>query len=149
MRRLNLASLAALVVVALFASVAVVVTDQAFAGTHGMMASSYSRSHSQTTTGYRSTASRQTPAKKLRVIRPEKGAGATVTYVRLMNGTVPRMMRATVLTDTRCDPDAVGVSHCLNRMRLGNGMMITVVHDHRMLDMPCLSPGERVTVTPA
>jgi hypothetical protein len=57
-------------------------------------------------------------------------------------------MRALVLTDTRCAADAQGVSHCLNRMRLADGATITVRHDHRMMDMPCLSPGEHVTLTP-
>ena len=89
------------------------------------------------------------PAKTVRVDRPEKGVGAQVTYVHLLKGSVPRRMRATVLTDTRCNPDARGVSHCLNRMRLANGAVVTVVHDHRMMDMPCLSPGEHVLLRPA
>jgi hypothetical protein len=82
------------------------------------------------------------------VDRPEKGAGAKVTSVHLVQGVVPHRMRAVVLTDTRCTPDAHGVSHCLNRMRLADGTVVTVQHDHRMMDMPCLSPGEHVTLTP-
>jgi hypothetical protein len=78
----------------------------------------------------------------LRVDRPEKGAGAQVTHVRLLTGVVRHRMRAVVLTDTRCNPDAMGVSHCLNRIRLASGKTILVVHNHRMMDMPCLSPGE-------
>ena len=85
----------------------------------------------------------------LRVLRPEKGAGAQVTHVRLMKGEVMRRMRATVMTDTRCGPDARGISHCINRMQLANGRMVTAIHDHRMMDMPCLSPGEHVTVAPS
>jgi hypothetical protein len=88
------------------------------------------------------------PGKTLRVDRPEKGAGAKVTSVHVVKGVVSHRMGAIVLTDTRCNPDARGVSHCLNRMRLTNGTVITVQHDHRMMDMPCLSPGERVTLTP-
>ena len=84
----------------------------------------------------------------LRVDRPEKGAGAKVTSVRIVKGSLRHRMRAVVLTDRRCNPDAHGVSHCLNRMRLANGTVVTVVHDHRMMDMPCLSPGEHVTLTP-
>ena len=57
-------------------------------------------------------------------------------------------MRGVVLTDTRCDPDRMGVSHCLNRMRLADGTVVTVQHDHAMMNMPCLSPGERVVLTP-
>jgi hypothetical protein len=84
----------------------------------------------------------------LRVDRPTKGPGARVTTVRLLAGVVTHRIAARVLTDTRCNPDAMGVSHCLNRMQLADGTQITVVHDHRMMDMPCLSPGERVTLTP-
>ena len=84
----------------------------------------------------------------LRVDRPSKGQGARVTTVQLISGVVSQRMKARVLTDTRCNPDAIGVSHCLNRMRLASGAVITVVHNHRMMDMPCLSPGERVTLTP-
>ena len=86
--------------------------------------------------------------KALRVDRPEKGAGAHVTTVHIVRGTVSHRMRAVVLTDTRCTPDAQGVSHCLNRMRLVDGTVVTVQHDHRMMNMPCLSPGEHVTLTP-
>jgi hypothetical protein len=89
------------------------------------------------------------PTKHLRVDRPERGAGAKVTQVRLLKGSVGHRVRATVLTDTRCDPDVRGVSHCLNRVRLAGGAVVTVVHDHRMMDMPCLSPGEHVTLSPA
>ncbi|HZQ15726.1 MAG TPA: hypothetical protein VFA82_03035 [Gaiellaceae bacterium] len=85
---------------------------------------------------------------RLRVDRPARGTGARVTYVQLVRGIVAHRMRATILTDTRCTPDMMGVSHCLNRMRLANGETITVVHNHRMMDMPCLDPGEHVVVTP-
>lgn len=89
------------------------------------------------------------PANKLRVDRPQKGAGARVTAVRVVaGGTVGHRTRAIVLTDTRCDPDARGVSHCLNKMKLASGRIVVVVHDHRMMEMPCLSPGERVVLTP-
>ena len=87
-------------------------------------------------------------SKVLRVDRPEKGAGAHVTTVRMLHGTLTHRVRATVLTDARCNPDVRGVSHCLNRLRLANGRTVTVVHDHRMATMPCLSPGEHVTLTP-
>jgi hypothetical protein len=84
----------------------------------------------------------------LRVDRPEKGAGAKVTTVHLVRGVISHRMKAVVMTDTRCSPDKMGVSHCLNRMRLADGTVVTVVHDHRMMDMPCLSPGEHVVLTP-
>ena len=84
----------------------------------------------------------------LRVDRPARGPGAKVTTVQLISGVVSHRMTARVLTDTRCNPDTIGVSHCLNRMQLANGTVITVVHNHRMMGMPCLSPGEQVTLTP-
>jgi hypothetical protein len=87
-------------------------------------------------------------AKSLRVDRPARGAGAKLTTVRLIAGSVNHRTRAVVLTDTRCNPDNMGVSHCLNRIRLANGQTITVVHNHRMMDMPCLDPGEHVVLTP-
>ena len=84
----------------------------------------------------------------LRVDRPSKGAGAKVTTVKLLRGAVATRTRATVLTDTRCAADARGVSHCLNRMRLANGTVVMAQHDHRMMDMPGLSPGATVVLPP-
>jgi hypothetical protein len=55
----------------------------------------------------------------------------------------------TVLSDEACTPDATGLSHCLNRIRLADGAVITVVHPHRMSEVPCLAPGERVRVAMA
>ncbi len=58
----------------------------------------------------------------------------------------PRLTTAVVLTDENCTPDRFGVSHCLNKLRLASGRLLTVRHDHRMGDDPCLSPGEHVRV---
>lgn len=57
--------------------------------------------------------------------------------------------QAIVLTDENCAPDRQGVSHCTNRLRLGSGAILHVIHNHRMGEVPCLSPGERVLVEPA
>lgn len=66
----------------------------------------------------------------------------------LLSGSIPaEPMMATVLTDENCAPDAQGISHCSNELRLADGRLMTVRHDHRMTDVPCLSPGERVLVT--
>jgi len=51
---------------------------------------------------------------------------------------------AVVLSDLECTPDAQGVSHCLNELRLESGETLTVRHNHRMHDVPCLQPGEVV-----
>jgi hypothetical protein len=53
----------------------------------------------------------------------------------------------TVATDTNCDPDAQGLSHCHNRIDLGNGSSITVIHTHTMSRHPCLTPGQRLSIT--
>jgi len=65
----------------------------------------------------------------------------------LKNGKMPsaRTM-ATVLSDENCAPDARGISHCSNRLRMDDGSEVTVTHPHRMSEVPCLSPGERVSV---
>jgi hypothetical protein len=54
---------------------------------------------------------------------------------------------ATVLSDSNCAPDADGVSHCLNDLQIGN-IVVTVQHHHAMASVPCLSPGEAVTLMP-
>lgn len=52
-----------------------------------------------------------------------------------------------VATDTNCDPDALGLSHCHNRIDLGSGRSIEVIHTHLMSRNPCLQPGQRVSIT--
>ena len=53
----------------------------------------------------------------------------------------------TVMTDTNCEPDAEGLSHCHNIIDLGNGRSIEVIDTHIMSRHPCLSPGQRLTLT--
>ena len=70
-------------------------------------------------------------------------------HAQLIGGTMPAArVEATVLTDEQCQPDAHGVSHCLNRMRLADGSVIQVRHPHDMSRVPCLSPGEHVRLVP-
>ena len=56
--------------------------------------------------------------------------------------------RATVLSDTGCEPDPAGASHCLNRLRTAAGVVINVRNDHRLANEPCLAPGEHVVLAP-
>ena len=56
--------------------------------------------------------------------------------------------RATVLSDSGCEPDAAGASHCLNRLRTAAGVIINVRNDHRLANEPCLAPGEHVVLAP-
>lgn len=74
--------------------------------------------------------------------------GIEVAYA--VSGKPPmRTETGRVLTDTNCQADSYGVSHCTNRLRLSSGRVITVRHDHSMMNDPCLSPGERVRVRAA
>lgn len=70
-----------------------------------------------------------------------------VAIAVLMSGTIPaRRTTAVVQTDTNCEPDAYGISHCSNILRLADGSLMEVRHDHNMQIYPCLDPGETVTV---
>jgi hypothetical protein len=73
-------------------------------------------------------------------------AGYLMTSLRA--GQIPEdAATATVLTDTNCEPDSDGVSHCLNDLQIGN-VIVTVQHHHQMHSVSCLSPGETVTLMP-
>ena len=76
-------------------------------------------------------------------------AGSPPEIVHVVTGTMPsRAMAAVTLTDENCQPDARGMSHCLNELQLANGQTILVRHDHDMRVVPCLTPGEKVQVAP-
>lgn len=68
-----------------------------------------------------------------------------IEVVALKSGQIPKQpTRAVVETDTDCAPDAYGISHCTNRLRLSDGRVLEVRHDHNMHVYPCLRPGETV-----
>lgn len=74
-------------------------------------------------------------------------AGVNIVYTAASD--IPAApVRATVLTDTGCEPDAHGASHCLNRLRTAAGDVIDVRNDHRLANEPCLAPGEHVLLAP-
>ncbi len=69
---------------------------------------------------------------------------------RLVGGRMPHAaMKGTVLTDEDCAADMRGISNCLNRIRLADGREISVRHPHKMSEVPCFAPDERVRVVPA
>ncbi|HWH06314.1 MAG TPA: hypothetical protein VNT23_07745 [Gaiellaceae bacterium] len=75
--------------------------------------------------------------------------GERLLNARLESGELPAAeTAATVLTDTDCTPDAQGVSHCRNELRLADGSILVARHSHRMAGVPCLAPGEEVRVRP-
>ena len=49
-------------------------------------------------------------------------------HAELVEGVPTVVTPATVLSDEQCQPDATGVSHCLNRMRLPDGSGMAVQH---------------------
>ena len=79
----------------------------------------------------------------------DNGAGGQ-HLLRVFRGEAPASgvrVTGTVMTDTDCDPDAQGLSHCHNIIDLGGGLRIEVENTHNMPVHPCLSPGQRLTVT--
>jgi len=52
-----------------------------------------------------------------------------------------------VLSDTNCEPDAQGLNHCRNGIRLADGSTISVIDNHMMSRYRCLRPGETVSLT--
>ncbi len=81
---------------------------------------------------------------------PSPSSPGPVLHVLDLKGSVPsRPVAATVLSDENCEPDAQGVSHCVNRLRLAGGGTLVVRHPHRMMEVTCLEPGEHVMVRPA
>jgi hypothetical protein len=82
--------------------------------------------------------------------RPSPSRPGRALHARLVGGAAPSSpTMATVLADEDCAPNAKGVSNCLNRLRLADGRHVSVRHPHRMSEVPCLSPGERVNFRPA
>ena len=79
---------------------------------------------------------------------PQVSRGHDPMLVQLESGTIPASVtHLTVLTDENCQPDADGVSHCLNRVKFmtveGTGEA-TLRHHHRMAEESCLTPGQTV-----
>lgn len=69
---------------------------------------------------------------------------------KLERGTMPSgPMTGEVMTDTDCTPDAQMISRCRNEVRLPDGTTIVLRHPHDMRTIPCLAPGERVSLVPA
>jgi hypothetical protein len=77
---------------------------------------------------------------------PNFSATDKLLMTSLVDGQLPiQAMQAIVQTDSNCQPDEHGVSHCLNELAVGEST-IMVRHHHKMSDVPCLTPGETVTI---
>lgn len=78
---------------------------------------------------------------------PAPSPPGRVLYALRIAGDVPgSTVQATVISDENCAPDARGISRCTNALRLRSGRILTVRHPHRMMEVPCLEPGEQVRV---
>lgn len=55
-------------------------------------------------------------------------------------------MSGVVLSDSNCQADANGLSHCHNQVELSNGRRITVVNTHLMRVNRCLAAGDRLSL---
>ncbi|MCR4331802.1 MAG: hypothetical protein NUV34_03735 [Sulfuricaulis sp.] len=79
----------------------------------------------------------------------ENGHGGKY-LLQVVQGRAPKAGKpviGTVTTDTDCDADAEGLSHCQNIIELTDGSRITVIDTHNMHINRCMSPGERISVT--
>ena len=90
----------------------------------------------------------------LRVVRlttaPDAVSNDKQTIAVLLGGAMPHgTVKATVTTDEDCAPDAKGYSHCRNDLRLADGSVLHLRHNHPMGMVACLAPGEEVMVTRA
>ena len=77
---------------------------------------------------------------------PHRSASEKLLMTSLFSGQLPSgATRATVRTDSNCQPDQEGVSHCLNELAIGSATVV-VRHHHKMSEVSCLTPGETVTI---
>ena len=69
--------------------------------------------------------------------------------LQVLHGSAPetgKRITGTVKSDTDCDIDAEGLSHCHNVIELANGSRITVIDTHNMHRYRCLGEGDRLTL---
>jgi len=79
----------------------------------------------------------------------ENGRGGRY-LLQVIEGRVPKAGKSAsgiVTSDTDCDADAEGLSHCHNIIEFPNGSRITVIDTHNMHVNPCMSPGDRISLT--
>jgi len=70
--------------------------------------------------------------------------------LQLIKGKAPKAGKAvigTVTSDTDCDADAEGLSHCHNTIKLANGSEFTVIDSHNMHMNRCLGAEDRLSLT--
>ena len=70
--------------------------------------------------------------------------------LQVVDGVVPpagTAVSGVVLSDTDCEPDAQGLNHCHNGIRLADGTTLNAIDNHMMSLYRCPKPGETVTLT--
>ena len=70
--------------------------------------------------------------------------------LQVIGGSLPRNAKTlvgTVVSDTDCDPDAQGLSHCHNEILLPGGKKLTVIDSHNMHNYRCLGGGDRIELS--
>ena len=149
MRALKLSLLAAAVAIAAAALAAAMLICGGSPTTHTPPANTHADGHSHDGRD-NPPRSHERPAfvRSLAVVtkaEPAPSAHPERMQALLLHGKLPSgAVTATVLTDEDCAPDAEGVSHCRNTLRLPSGRTVEVRHPHRMHDVPCMTPGEKI-----
>lgn len=72
--------------------------------------------------------------------------------LQVIEGTAPKAGKriiGIVTTDTDRDPEAQGVSHCHNVVKMADGTQMTVIDSHNMHRFRCLGAGDQMTFTSA
>ena len=70
--------------------------------------------------------------------------------LQIVDGSIPAAgttVVGVVVSDTLCQPDAQGFSHCHNGIELADGKRMTVIDTHQMSRHPCLEPGQRLSLS--
>jgi len=70
--------------------------------------------------------------------------------LQVIKGDAPKTRKTvigTVTSDTDCDADAEGLSHCHNTIKMPNGSEITVIDTHNMHQNRCLGAGDKLSLT--
>jgi hypothetical protein len=77
---------------------------------------------------------------------PRVSVAEELLVTNLVSGELPQTAsNAIVRSDSNCQPDEQGVSHCLNELEIGSAKVV-VRHHHKMSEVSCLTPGETVRV---
>ncbi|MBK5204590.1 MAG: hypothetical protein JJD98_04025 [Polaromonas sp.] len=96
-------------------------------------------------------ATQQTPIPSGVALKSWHENGSDGRYLlQIIQGNAPKAGKAVVgkvVSDSDCEADAEGLSHCHNDIELPNGRKITVIDTHEMHRNRCMQPGEQISLT--